>query len=525
MRCTFGFLLLSTALGCAAPPAAPSNVVLTTPFVSKLRVDWQDNSNNEAGFESAYRVGTTGAFSSIGTVSADTIFLDLNGAAPQTTYQFQVRSFLGPVATREFSAYAGPSTATTPGFINPPALLAPILSATAPGAQTLTVGTVPPPLSLSGLFTDPDVSSAARLITDLGNLDFVFYPNSAPKTAANFLTYLNSGAFTNTIFHRSVPGFIIQGGAFRADATASPAPTIAAVSNEPSITNVRGTIAMARTSIVDSATNQFFINLANNAANLDNQNGGFTVFARVAGSGMTIADAIAALSIRSYSTINGALTDTPVRGNPPAYDPNALVRISNVSVIANPLTLSASSSNPGIVSVVLTGTNLTFSPIASGTATITLTATDLDNQSVTTTFPITVRDGYDVWASQQSFAQPADAAATADPDSDGVLNVVEFALPSPPLASSPSALLPGLNGNRLTLTFPLRASLLGTNVVLQSAESLNGPWTPRWGATDGFPHPWITSNILTGSQILVTARDPDPAPPFRRFLRLKVTRP
>ena len=513
----------------AAPPAAPSNVVLVAPYVSTLKLSWQDNSNNETGFEISYRAGTSATFSSLGTVAANSTTLDLNGANPLTTYQFRIRSYLNPGP--EYSAYAGPATVTTPGFINPPALLAPLVAGTPPAAQSLTTGSSPAPLSLAGLFTDPDVSSAARLTTDLGNLDFAFYPNSAPLTVANFLAYLNRGDFVNTIFHRSVPGFIIQAGAFRADATASAVPTTPAVVNEPSITNARGTIAMAKLGgNPDSATNQFFINLADNAANLNNQNGGFTVFARIAGNGMTVADAIAALPTRNYSTTNSALTDTPVRGTPPpAYDPTTLVRIINNAAVIAPLALSVSSSAPAITTAAITGIDLaptvTLTPLNSGTATITLTATDLDNQFISTTFSVTVQDAYDLWAAQQSFAQPADGFPTADPDQDSSINLIEFALPSPPLAASPNSVVPGLAANHLTLTFPLRSSLAGTTVTLQSAASLDGPWTDRWSAADGFTHPWIATTEDLGTHRIVTAQDPDPLDPARRFLRLKVTRP
>jgi cyclophilin family peptidyl-prolyl cis-trans isomerase len=513
----------------AAPPAAPSNVVLVAPYVSTLKLSWQDNSDNETGFEISYRAGTSATFSSLGTVAANRTTLDLNGANPLTTYQFRIRSYLNPGP--EYSSYVGPATVTTPGFINPPALLAPLVAAPPPAPQSLIAGSSPVSLSLAGLFSDPDVTSAARLTTDLGNLDFAFYPNSAPLTVANFLAYLNRGDFANTIFHRSVPGFIIQAGAFRADATASAVPTTPAVLNEPSITNARGTIAMAKLGgNPDSATNQFFINLADNAANLNNQNGGFTVFARIAGNGMTVADAIAGLPLLDYRTLNGALTDTPVRGTPPppAYDPSTLVRINNAAVIA-PLVLNAASSAPGIATAAITGTDLAptvaLTPLNSGTATITLTATDLDNQPVSTTFSVTVQDAYDLWAAQQSFAQPADGFPTADPDQDSSSNLIEFAFPSPPLAASPNSVVPGLAANHLTLTFPLRSNLAGTTVTLQSAASLNGPWTDRWSASNGFVHPWIAATEDLGTHRIVTARDPDPLDPARRFLRLKVTRP
>ena len=95
----------------AAPPAAPSNVILIAPYVSTLKLSWQDNSNDETGFEISYRAGTSATFSSLGTVSANRTTLDLNGATPLTTYQFRIRSYLNPGP--EYSVYAGPATVTT----------------------------------------------------------------------------------------------------------------------------------------------------------------------------------------------------------------------------------------------------------------------------------------------------------------------------------------------------------------------------------------------------------------------------
>ncbi len=425
--------------------------------------------------------------------------------------------------------HTGNLTATAPltlhVFVDPPGRAVPVAGPDLP-ALTLTTFSPSAPISLAGVFTDPDVASAARLTTDLGTLDFAFFPGSAPQTVANFLGYLNRGDFLNTIFHRNVPGFIIQAGAFRADATASAVPTQPPVINEPGITNLRGTVAMAKVGgNPDSATNQFFINLADNALNLDNQNEGFTVFARIAGNGMAVADAIAALPTRNYSAVNGALTDTPVRGvPPPAYDPTTLVRISQATVLA-PLTLTALSSSPGVVSASLNGTDLTLTPHIPGTSLITLTATDLDNQSAVSTFNVTVQDAYGAWAATQSFALPADALPEADPDKDGLINLLEFVLVSPPLAGSAVPLAPLVAGNHLTLTFSLRSQLGGTTVQLQSAPATEGPWTTRWSATEGFTHPWIAGQQPQGDFSIITARDPDPLDPARRFLRLRATRP
>jgi len=124
---------------------------------------------------------------------------------------------------------------------------------------------------------------------------------TTPETVANFLAYVDAGLYTNTIFHRSVPGFVVQAGGFRAtDPTAENIiegiPQFDPVVNEPGNTNARGTLAMAKLGgDPNSATNQFFVNLADNAGNLDFQNGGFTAFGRVLGDGMDLVDAIADL--------------------------------------------------------------------------------------------------------------------------------------------------------------------------------------------------------------------------------------
>jgi cyclophilin family peptidyl-prolyl cis-trans isomerase len=153
--------------------------------------------------------------------------------------------------------------------------------------------------------------------TSQGSFDIVMLDADAPLSVANFLNYVNRGAFDGTFIHRSVPGFIVQGGGFAFDpvtGTASHIPTDPAVVNEFKISNTRGTVAMAKVgNDPNSATSEWFVNLADNAANLDNQNGGFTVFGTVDDAGMAVVDAIAALPTSSLNIAgsNGALTDTP----------------------------------------------------------------------------------------------------------------------------------------------------------------------------------------------------------------------
>jgi peptidyl-prolyl cis-trans isomerase B (cyclophilin B) len=135
------------------------------------------------------------------------------------------------------------------------------------------------------------------LTTSLGAIELELDAEKAPVTVANFLAYVDAGHFDGTIFHRVIPGFMIQGGGFTGDMTQKP--TKAPIKNEATngLQNARGTVAMARTNVVDSATAQFFINLKDN--DFLNHTGpgqgyGYAVFGRVT-KGMDVVDKIAAV--------------------------------------------------------------------------------------------------------------------------------------------------------------------------------------------------------------------------------------
>ncbi len=154
-------------------------------------------------------------------------------------------------------------------------------------------------------------AETALISTPLGDIEIELLEADAPQTVANFLNYVTNNRYDNTFMHRSVPGFIIQGGGFGfSNGQASPVTAFAPVVNEFKVSNTRGTVAMAKLGgDPNSATGQWFINLADNSGNLDSQNGGFTVFARVIGDGMEIADAIAQLQIVNAG---GAFASLPV---------------------------------------------------------------------------------------------------------------------------------------------------------------------------------------------------------------------
>src|SRR5476651_1540072 len=134
-----------------------------------------------------------------------------------------------------------------------------------------------------------------RFETTLGNFTIEFFEKEAPTTVENFRKYVADEFFDGTIFHRIVPGFVIQGGGFTEDM--SQKTNRAPIKNEADngLKNTRGSLSMARTNDINSATSQFFVNLKDNDF-LDHSRGnfGYAVFARVA-AGMDVIDKIAAV--------------------------------------------------------------------------------------------------------------------------------------------------------------------------------------------------------------------------------------
>ncbi|MDH3812663.1 MAG: peptidylprolyl isomerase [Gammaproteobacteria bacterium] len=137
--------------------------------------------------------------------------------------------------------------------------------------------------------------------TNHGDIGVELFEEKAPISCENFRQYVTDGHFNGTIFHRVIPNFMIQGGGM--DANLSPKPTRDPIKNEADNgeTNVRGTLAMARTGVVDSATSQFFINLRDNDfLNNGTRDFGYAVFGKVS-SGMDVVDAIAAVATGTHA--------------------------------------------------------------------------------------------------------------------------------------------------------------------------------------------------------------------------------
>ncbi len=139
--------------------------------------------------------------------------------------------------------------------------------------------------------------------TSQGNFQVNLFDQTTPETVENFLQYIDEQHYTNSVVHRAIPDFVVQGGGytFEGDWPLERINTNPSVINEPVYSNVKGTIAMAKVGgSPNSATDQWFFNLDNNSAGsskLDTENAGYTVFGQVIGDGMTVVEKIAGLDL------------------------------------------------------------------------------------------------------------------------------------------------------------------------------------------------------------------------------------
>jgi cyclophilin family peptidyl-prolyl cis-trans isomerase len=172
----------------------------------------------------------------------------------------------------------------------------PALAATSPDAKT------PPKPSV--------VSPQVQVVTSLGNFTIELNAERAPLTVANFLAYVDKGQYTNTLIHRAVANFVIQGGGFNADYTPKPAPVTVVNESGNGLSNIRGSVGLARTQEPHGGNAQFYVNLNDNPA-LDPQQTrwGYAVFGRVT-SGMDVVDRIGNVATGAHGNIK---EETPLK--------------------------------------------------------------------------------------------------------------------------------------------------------------------------------------------------------------------
>lgn len=421
-----------------------------------------------------------------------------------------------------------------------PAAGAPVVGTTIP-AWTSTAGTERV-TALAGTFTDAEAESAVRVTTSLGAMDFILFNNATPATVNNFMSYVNANRYTGVAFHRSVPGFVIQAGGFKGTGTGSQFTSVVtspAVTNEPGLSNLRGTIAMAKVGgDPNSATSQFFVNTSDsNAPNLDTQNGGFTVFGRVAGSGMTVVDAINALPRATYSLLlNGSSTGTSFE-NFPMNAPTAptvmdQTKVVNILSVASIPTFSygiTGNTQPQVASASIVNGELRLTGLRGGQTTITVTATDLDNLSTSQQIAVNLNDTFASWAARQTFPNGQNGLLQ-DPDNDGGNNLFEYAFFGDPALSNQS-ILPtqgstaiSTSARALTIQFPVRKFGTGLSYVVQANDQLTGTWTDIWSSAQGFAHAQVASALDQSDRTVVTIKDTAAiGSRTSRYLRVKVT--
>ena len=264
-------------------------------------------------------------------------------------------------------------------------------------------------LTLSSFFRDRTIK-AGDTVVDLrssnGSLPIELTDSATPQTVANFLRYVTSGEYANTIIHRSVPGFVIQGGGYTTNAAhIATFGTVPGEAATATLKNTTGTIAMALSTGPNSGTSEFFFNLGANPNLDDASNGGpFTAFGKLIYNGTNVANAIAGLGKIDASSINSAFTDLPVQSSytgptgtqsplPTAtasLSPMDLVSINPV-ILPGGLTYSVTSANPLVAKATITNGVLTVNPTLGGVAGstfLTVNATDLAGQSVFAVVPV-----------------------------------------------------------------------------------------------------------------------------------------
>jgi len=281
----FGFASLLTACGGGSDPTTPADTA--APVLSALTTTKSATGELTMTATGTDNVGITGYCFSLSTtppLASDACF--------QASNQKKVLTTVPLPALRVWAKDAAGNVATT-------ALVGPCSNA----GYLASNGTSLPTVCM--------LTSQGELVLALENV-------KAPITTANFLSYVNSGFYSDTVFHRVVSSFVVQAGGFTYSSSTNQyaaknptnAPIVLETPATTGLSNTLGTIAMARTNVLNSATSQFFINVAENIA-LDANGGGYAVFGRVI-SGLSTVDALKAVPVVSNGSEVSLPTTPPV---------------------------------------------------------------------------------------------------------------------------------------------------------------------------------------------------------------------
>lgn len=371
----------------------------------------------------------------------------------------------------------------------------------APLPELTTAGNVVPSIDLRDFFEVADIhGQVVQFRTAAGNFNIEMLPAAAPASVANFLSYVNGARYAGTFIHRSDLGLgVIQGGGY---AVTNPAPlSIARIATDPPIAleynlpNTRGTIAMARTSAPNSATSEWFINTVDNTTTLGaGNNGGYAVFGRVAGTGMTVVDAIHALQVYAFNSPFGQLPLIGYPGTGSVVGTNLVMMNAAEAVPIFPaaagqnavVSFSVTNSNPGLVTATVSGSALNFALAAgqTGFADLTVTATDTNGNAVQNSFRLNVTAvAPDIAVEEPAGTDIADGGSRAFPSvsvggtTDLVFTIKNMGNGELALTGTPKAKLDGADASQfVVITQP--ASPV-------AAISGSGTFTVRFAPTSG----------------------------------------
>ena len=391
-------------------------------------------------------------------------------------------------------------------------------------------------------FTSQFNNSGAPIV-----MDMALFSNRTPTTRTNFLKYVTDGDYINSFIHRSVSNFVIQGGASRVVNNAFAAvPTDPPILNEFGVSNTLGTISMAKAGYSpNSATSQWFVSLGANSDNLDNQNGGFTVFGRLTRSTLSSAQLFGNTSYFPTFDYGGIYNELPLFYTHVVNNIQfgELILFTNVSLVALPsnqagetavLTYSIlSNTNPTVATAAIQSSTLVLTPVAGqvGVASITVRATDSVGNTVDDTFSYSIiNDTFTTWVTKNTFPNGQNQSSQ-NPDNDEWNNLQEFAFIGNPgvVNSQASVIFQGVSGTApaaryMTLTFPVRKVTQGLTYTVEANDALSGTWTEIWKSSDGFSQAQVVTALNQLDRTVLTVKDTAAmTSKQKRFMRVKVT--
>lgn len=358
--------------------------------------------------------------------------------------------------------------------------------------------------------TEAIINEAVRLTatydqdgeTVASEFDFLLFDQATPITRANFLGYVDRGDYEETFIHRLVPGFVIQGGGFRFQEEEGTVSFPGVVTQEPivnefGISNTVGTISMAKMGgNPDSATSQWFVSLGANSDNLDNQNGGFTVFGRISRGTLENALLFNGPSFFAANIGGGAFSAVPLEAGTTAdtlneedfyiFDSAERIALPSGQAGTDETLVYGFGDDPArgvVASVNESDLTLSYDRRKGGAVNIVASVTDSVGNEVIDTFTVNFFTSYEEWQ-LVNFSAEEISSGVSDPlfvlGDDGVTNLERYfygieALSTP--AFHPVSVTAPPNSNVVQLRFPRGRNLSGVDYSVEQSRDLID-WEP-----------------------------------------------